>query len=451
MPLTLAIIGRPNVGKSTLFNRLAGKKLALIDDTPGVTRDRRIAPATLGRLRFDLIDTAGYEEGDAGTLAARMWAQTERAVKEADVSLFVIDGRAGVTPDDRHLARLLRKNGKPVILLVNKCEGTRLPSSFNESYELNFGEPIAMSASHGEGLGDVEERLCAYAGKEDYIKDDEDEELDPDKKPLHLAIVGRPNAGKSTLVNHLIGEERMLTGPEPGLTRDAIQVRWEHQGRAVRLVDTAGLRRKSRIDDPLEKMSTQESLRAIRLAHVVVLVVDATQALEKQDLTIAHHVDQEGRALVIAVNKWDLVKDRKTYLEDLRDKIENSLAQMAGIACVTLSALHGEGTETLMQAVFKAYATWNKRMTTGQLNRWLAPMVESHPPPLVAGRRIKLRYMTQIKSRPPTFALWVNKPLDLPDSYTRFMTNALRRAFKLEGVPVRWVLKKGENPYDPEK
>ncbi|MEJ0062837.1 MAG: ribosome biogenesis GTPase Der [Alphaproteobacteria bacterium] len=449
MSFTVAIIGRPNVGKSTLFNRLAGKKLALIDDTPGVTRDWRIAPARLDDIAFDLIDTAGYEEGAPDTLSARMWKQTMRSLAQADVALFMLDGRAGLLPDDRQLARLLHKSGKPVILAVNKCDNQRHPAAFTESYALNCGEPIAFSAAHAIGLGEVYDRLKALAPKDAFIVHEEEEDEDAEKS-LHLAIVGRPNAGKSTLVNALVGEERMLTGPEPGLTRDAVHIAWEHNGKAVRLVDTAGMRKRARVEEKLEKMSVQETLRAIRLAHVVVLVADATQALEKQDMTIAEHVAEEGRALVIAVNKWDLIgeKDRAAYLKQTRHRLDHVLAQLAGVAVVPMSASRKTGLNDLMKAVTATYETWNRRAGTPALNRWLKHLTENHPPPMVTGRRIKLRYMTQFKSRPPTFALWGNKLDDLPDAYLRYLTNHLREAFDLRGVPIRWQMKKGDNPYD---
>lgn len=447
---TVAIIGRPNVGKSTLFNRMAGKKLALIDDTPGVTRDWRSAPALLDDISFTLLDTAGYEEGDAATIPARMWQRSIEALQRADVALFMLDGRDGVLPDDRLLAKLLHKSGKPIILLVNKCDNPKPPPGFAESYSLNCGEPILFSAAHGTGLDDVYDRLAALAPPEARRKVEEVPE-DEENPNLHLAIVGRPNAGKSTLANALIGEERLLTGPEPGLTRDAIAIAWEYQGKPIRLVDTAGLRKRARIEDKLEKMSVQESLRAIRLAHVVILVVDATQALEKQDLLIAEHVAEEGRALVIAVNKWDLITDKQGYLKQTQHRLSHVLAQLAGVALVPVSATRQTGLKDLMRAVMTAHETWNKRVSTAALNRWLLSLVENHPPPIVSGRRIKLRYMTQLKGRPPTFALWGNKLDDLPDAYLRYLTNHLREAFDLNGVPIRWQRKSGENPFDKKK
>lgn len=447
MPLTLAIAGRPNVGKSTLFNRLVGKAMAIVDDQPGVTRDWREGKARLLDLRFTLLDTAGLEDlRPKGSLAARTADRTQIALARADVILLMVDGRAGVTPDDKTIARALHKTGKPVILLVNKCESTRLPDGFAEAANLGFGEPLPLSATHGDGLDDLYEVLKPYASDAaPAIEEDEGE------KALHLAIAGRPNAGKSTLINALLGEDRLLTGPEPGLTRDSIPIRWDYRGQPVRLVDTAGLRRRARIDERLEKASAKESLRAIRLAHVVVLVLDAQQPFDKQDYTIAQHVVEEGRALVVAVNKWDLVKEQHKTLEMIRAKLEASLAQVAGVPFVTLSALNGQGLDKLMKEVLRIYEVWNKRIGTAPLNKWLTDKQAMNPPPIVAGRRVKLRYMTQVKSRPPTFAAWVNKPVDLPESYVRFLTNDMRTNFKLEGVPIRWLLRKGKNPYEEGK
>jgi GTP-binding protein len=455
MPFTLAIAGRPNVGKSTLFNRLIGKAMALVDDQPGVTRDWREGEGHLFNLRFRLFDTAGLENQRAkGSIHARTAEQTQKALLHADVILFMIDGRMGLTPDDKAVAREIRKTGKPILLLVNKCEGSKLPASFNESAALGFKDPMPISATHGEGLDDLFEALEPYAPPEAYEPEEEEAEeaeIAEEDRHLHIAICGRPNAGKSTLLNKLIGEERMLTGPEPGLTRDSIQIFWDYRGKKIRLVDTAGMRRRARIDERLEKMSVQESLRAIRLAHVVILVLDASKPFDKQDYTIAQHVIEEGRALVVAINKWDTVADKTATMRFIQAKIEASMAQVAGVPLVTLSAMTGDGVDNLMKAVTKTYDVWNTRIGTGQLNRWLAGMMEDHPPPIVAGRRIKLRYMTQTKARPPTFAMWVNKPVDLPESYVRFLTNGIRKAFKLGGVPIRWALRKGENPYDKEK
>lgn len=452
MVLTVAILGRPNTGKSTLFNRLAGKRLALVDDAPGVTRDRREAEARLGDLRFRIIDTAGLEEAAAGTLTARMQAQTERALAVADVALFLIDARAGVTPLDRHFADVLRRAGKPVVLVANKAEGGAGQGGAAEAFALGLGAPAAISAAHGEGLDALYERLQPFV---DRVA--ETESAPRPERPLQLAIVGRPNVGKSTLVNRLLGEERVLTGPEAGVTRDAIAVAWQWRGvqgtdqqgheRSIRLIDTAGLRRRARIEEPLEKLSVADTLRAIRFAEVVVVVVDGTQILERQDLAIARLIAEEGRALVLALNKWDLVADKRAALRDLGDGLAASLPQLAGLAAVTVSALTGAGIARLMPAVLAAEAAWNRRIPTAQLNRFLAEAGGRHPPPLVAGRPLRLRYMTQVNTRPPTFALFASKPGELPESYRRYLVNLLRETFDLPGVPVRMMLRKGANPY----
>jgi GTP-binding protein len=460
MPFTLALAGRPNVGKSTLFNRLIGKAMALIDDQPGVTRDWREGEGKLFDLPLRVLDTAGLEDRRAkGSLAARMAERTQQALRQADVIVFMVDARAGLTPDDKAVAREVRKVGKPVLLLANKCDGAKLPPGFDELSALGFDEPLPFSAVHGDGMQDLFAALQPYVPQEAaFAPDNEavandvaDDETEDDNRPLHIALAGRPNAGKSTLVNRLLGEDRMLTGPEPGLTRDAIQIHWTHHGQKIRLVDTAGMRRRARIDERIEKMSVAETLRAIRLAHVVILVLDGNQPFDKQDYTIAQHVAEEGRALVVAVNKWDTVEQKPETLRMIKAKVEASLAQITGVPIVTLSALTGEGVDRLMREVTKITEVWNKRVSTGQLNRWLGGMTESHSPPLVAGRRIKLRYMTQTKARPPTFALFVNKPVDLPESYVRFLTNGLRQAFHLGGVPIRWILRKGDNPYEGKK
>lgn len=446
MSITVAIIGRPNTGKSTLFNRLVGKRLALVDDQPGVTRDRREGEAVLADLAFRIIDTAGLEDAEAASLAGRMQRQTEQAVAESDAVLMLIDARAGVTPLDRHFADWLRGRSVPVILAANKCENSGGEAGRLEAFELGLGEPIALSAEHGEGLAELYEALQP-------LVDAEALEGGGEPSPeLQLAIVGRPNTGKSTLVNHLLGEERLLTGPEAGITRDSISLDWEYDGRLLKLVDTAGLRRRARVDEKLEKLSARDTSRAIQYAQVVVLMLDGQTMLERQDLTIARQVIDEGRALVIAVNKWDLVKDKKNALKRLNDRLETSLTQVRGIPVVTLSALKGTGIGGLMSAVFEIYEVWNRRVATARLNDWLAEMIELHPPPLAStGRRVRLRYMTQTKTRPPTFAVWVSRPKDLPEAYTRYLVNGLREDFGLAGVPLRIALRRGKNPYIKEK
>ncbi len=464
MSLTVAIVGRPNVGKSTLFNRLVGKRLALVDDTPGVTRDWREGEGRIAGMVFRVLDTAGLEDADDATLAGRMRRQTERALDAADVALFLIDARAGVTPLDEHFAALLRRRGTAVVLVANKCEGRQGEAGLLEAYALGLGDPVPVSAEHGEGMADLFDALRPYAdaaeavdasleaeavggnGAESAARDRDAGETAGG--PLQLAIVGRPNVGKSTLVNRLIGEERLLTGPEAGITRDAIAVDWEFAGRALRLVDTAGLRRRARVAGKLEKLSGSDAMRAVRFAQVVVLVLDAEVMLEKQDLTIARRVVDEGRALVVAANKWDLVEDRKAALAGLHERLAESLPQVRGVPVVTISALAGRNLDRLMQAVFRVYELWRTRIPTARLNDWLAAATAAHPPPMGAGgRRIRLRYATQIKTRPPTFAIWCSRPRELPDSYTRYLVNGLRDDFELDGVPIRVHLRKGENPY----
>ena len=463
MSFTVALVGRPNVGKSTLFNRLAGKKLALVDDTPGVTRDWRSAPARMGGLSFTVIDTAGLEDVTDDSLEARMRRQTERALERADVALFIVDARAGITPLDRHFASLLRKGKTPVLLVANKAEGKAGMPGLYEAFELGLGDPIPLSAEHNEGMADLVEALLPYAPPEPEEDDEipapakaEGEELpvgdqpEPEEersRPIQIAIVGRPNVGKSTLLNSLIGEERVLTGPEAGMTRDAISVDWEWRGRTFRLVDTAGMRKRARVDAKVEKLAVADGLRVIRMAQVVLLVVDANQILDKQDLTIARMVVEEGRALVIALNKWDAVEDRAMALRQVEDKLQATLAQIKGVQVVTISALQGKKLDTLLDSILATYAQWNRRIPTAQLNRWIEGVLEHHPPPLVEGRRVKIRYATQVKTRPPTVALFVNKPLDLPESYQRYLIAHLRETFDLPGVPVRLLLRKQKNPY----
>ncbi len=457
MSFTVAIIGRPNVGKSTLFNRLVGKRLALVDDTPGVTRDRREADASLGPLKFRIIDTAGLEEDDESVLSNRMRLQTLRALADADIALFVVDARAGITPIDKHFADILRREDKPVILLANKAEGQTGKTGMFESYSLGLGDPIAFSAEHGEGIGvlfDImEEKVQAlgldikHARKKGEFEE-EPEETEPENlKPLQMAIVGRPNAGKSTLVNQMIGEDRQITGPEAGLTRDTIAVEWEYKGREIKLFDTAGLRRKSRVQQKLEKLSVADTMRAVTFAEIVVLIVDGETLMDKQDLQIASLVVQEGRGLVIAVNKADLITDQSAALRTINDRLERSLPQVKGVPLVPISALTGKGIPRLMTEVMKINELWNQRISTGRLNRWLEDVMARHPAPSVAGRRVKIRYMSQIKSRPPTFTLFCNRPSDLPSSYLRYLENELRMMFKMPGVPLRLLLRKGENPY----
>jgi GTP-binding protein len=447
MRLTLAIVGRPNVGKSTLFNRLVGRRVAIVDDKPGVTRDRREAEADLGLRQFTIIDTAGLEEGKRESLEARMWQQTEQAVGEADVILMLIDARAGITPADQYFADHLRRHGRNIILVANKCEGRAGETGFYEAYSLGMGDPVAVSAEHMEGMSDLYDRIDAMAellspSQVDLPVDDHD-----GNGPLKLAIVGRPNVGKSTLVNRLIGSDRMLTGPEPGITRDAISVRLEVDDGELQLVDTAGLRRKARVTDRLEKLSASDTLNAIRMAEVVAVVVDGTVGIEKQDLGIASMTVEEGRALLIVVNKWDLVADGQQELKRLRERLSDSLPQARGVEVVTLSALTGMRIDDLIPAVFLVNKVWNKRVITGPLNRWLSETIEHHPPPAVRRHRPKFRYVTQAKARPPTFVLFVSRPEAVGDTYLRYLENELRAAFNLPGTPIRLRLRKGKNPF----
>jgi len=461
MTFTIAIIGRPNVGKSTLFNRLVGKRLAIVDDIPGVTRDRREGEGNISDISFRLFDTAGLEDVIDDSIESRMREQTERAVGDADVALLLIDGRVGVTPTDEHFANWLRRQKVPVIVGVNKCEGNQGESGRLEAYSFGLGEPIALSAEHGQGLDGLYDALIphheAAQAKLDANRDQEDifedrgEESDDEEvisRPMQLAIVGRPNVGKSTLVNQLLGSERMLTGPEAGITRDSIATDWTWDGRDIKLVDTAGLRRRARVHEKLEHLSVNDTFRAIQYAQIVVLVLDADQPLEKQDLTIARRVVDEGRGLVIAINKWDAVKDRAAALQLVNDRLQTSLPQIRGVKIVTISAKTGKGVDRLLPAVFDVFDTWNTRVPTGALNRWLSGMLEAHPPPMgTHGKRLTIRYATQIKARPPTFALFSSTVGKLSDSYLRYLTNGLRDDFGLDGVPIRIITRSGKNPF----
>jgi GTP-binding protein len=463
MSFSLAIIGRPNVGKSTLFNRLVGKKLALVDDRPGVTRDRREGAAKLADLSFTVIDTAGLEEGAEATLEGRMRQQTEAAIDQADAILFMIDARAGVTPDDKYFADLVRRAGKPVVLAANKAEGRAGEAGFFEAYTLGLGDPVPLSAEHGEGMIDLFDalRLALPEATEAPIEEDEtaaprrfDDEDGSDldiTKPLRITVVGRPNAGKSTLINRLLGEERLLVGPEAGITRDSIGIDFEWRDRKMKLFDTAGLRRRARVTDKLEKLAGADALRAVRFSEVVVLLVDSTIPFEKQDLTIADIAASEGRAVVIGLGKWDLIEDRGKTLIRLREEAERLLAQLRGCPVVPVSGATGEGLDELMRAVIAVHETWNKRISTARLNRWLNNTLEENPPPAVSGRRIKIRYMTQPKSRPPHFVLFGNQLDELPTSYERFLINGLRKTFDFPGVPIRISRKTADNPYEGKK
>jgi GTPase len=447
MSFTVAIVGRPNVGKSTLFNRLAGKRLALVDDQPGLTRDRREAEAMLGPCAVTLVDTAGLEPGDKG-LTPRMRRQTEAAIDQADLVLFLIDARDGVVAADEMFADLVRGSGKPVIVAANKSEGRAAEPGLYEAYSLGFGEPVPISAEHDIGIGELSEAVQQICQADGAVAQEQGEIADEAAPhPLRIAIVGRPNVGKSTLINALLGEERMITGPEAGITRDAIASALEWDGRSLLLFDTAGLRRKMRVEGRAEELSVGDALKAIRFAETVVLLLDAEQPFEKQDLQIADLIAQEGRALVIAVNKWDVVRDRQKRLAELREQCQRLLPQIRGVALVPVSALTGKGLDELMAAILAADALWNRRLPTHALNRWLEAAVEAHPPPAVAGRRIKLRYMTQANARPPTFVLFCSQPKALPDSYSRYLVNALRESFDMPGVPIRLNLRKGENPF----
>ncbi|WP_152044951.1 ribosome biogenesis GTPase Der [Aureimonas psammosilenae] len=467
--VSIAIIGRPNVGKSTLFNRLVGKRLALVDDRPGVTRDRRQGDARLLDIEFSIIDTAGLENAAHDSLEARMRAQTERAVEEADLSLFLVDAKSGVTPDDNFFGDLLRRKGRPVLLVANKAEARGSDAGFYDAFSLGLGEPVAISAEHGEGMGDLRDAMVSMLGEAAFGLDLEDEldEAETDvplaplldengeeiieaydaTKPLRIAVVGRPNAGKSTLVNRFLGEDRLLTGPEAGITRDSISVEWEWRGRKIKMFDTAGLRRRAKVQEKLEKLSVADALRAVKFAEVVVIVLDAAIPFERQDLSIADLVVREGRAPVIAFNKWDLVEDRQATLAALREMTERLLPQARGIRAVAVSGETGEGLDRLMQSVATTHELWNKRISTAKLNQWLERMTSHHPPPAVAGRRVNIKYMTQVKTRPPTFILSTTRPEALGTSYQRYLINGLRETFGLAGVPIRFNFRKSNNPF----
>jgi GTP-binding protein len=446
MPLpTVAIVGRPNVGKSTLFNRLVGKRLALVDDRPGVTRDRREGEAKLVGLEFRVIDTAGFEDEDPQTLPGRMRQQTEAAVRDADAVLFMVDAREGLTPLDEEIGRWLRVETTPVMVVANKAEGRAAESGIFEAFRRGRGEPIAISAEHGEGVVDLFEALRPHVERTGA---DEESEEPPEGGPLHIAIVGRPNAGKSTLVNRMLGEERMITGPEAGITRDSISLEWEWEGHPVRLVDTAGLRKRAKVEDKLEKLSAADTRRAIDYAEVVVLLLDATRGLESQDLKIADQVIEEGRALIIALNKWDVADNASSLFNGVKAALAEGLAQLRDVPLLTVSAKTGKGIDMILKVGFELREAWSRRVPTGELNRWFEEAIEANPPPAPKGRRIKLRYITQANTRPPTFVVFGNRTDELPESYRRYLVNALRRDLKLGSVPLRLNFRGRTNPFD---
>jgi len=448
MPVpTVAIVGRPNVGKSTLFNRLVGKRLALVDDRPGVTRDRREGEAKLLGLEFRVIDTAGFEDEDPHSLPGRMRAQTEAAVRDADAALFMVDAREGLTPLDEEIGRWLRAESTPVIVVANKAEGRAAESGIFEAYRLGLGDPIALSAEHGEGVADLFEALRPHIERIEAEQVDLVDDEDP-SAPLKLAIVGRPNAGKSTLVNRMLGEERMITGPEAGITRDSISLDWVWNGRAVRLVDTAGLRKRAKVEDKLEKLSVADTRRTIDYSEIVVLLLDATRGLEVQDLKIASQVIEEGRGLIIALNKWDVAENASSLFNGVKAALVEGLAQIKDVPLLTVSAKTGKGIDTVLEVAFELRETWSKRISTGELNRWFEGAVEANPPPAPKGQRIKLRYITQVRSRPPSFVVFGNRTDELPESYRRYLVNALRRDLKLGPVPLRLDFRGRSNPFD---